>query len=167
MNELLDVVNERDEVVAQRDRQAVHAEHLIHRGVHVFVMNRHRQLLIQKRAQSREYYPGYFDASVGAHVSSGETYEHAAVRETQEELGFVPSRLIHVGDYHAYSDRQRENRRLYLCFYDGKIHFDREEVEAILWFTIEQIEVKVHLGEAFTQGFLTSLQQVKLFLNKL
>ena len=76
--EYLDIVDENDNVIGKDTRKAVHANYMIHRGVHIFVVNSHGQILIQKRSMNKDYYPGYFDISVGAQVSSGESYEEAA-----------------------------------------------------------------------------------------
>src|SRR4030042_2122336 len=111
MDEYLDIVDEHDNVIGKDLRENVHKAHQIHRGVHVFVINKNGELLVQKRSESRKDRPGYYDASVGAQVQSGESYEEAAFRETKEELGFSPKKLIKICDYKSYSERQRENRR--------------------------------------------------------
>src|SRR5947209_8238880 len=97
--EYMDIVNEDDEVVARGTRAHVHARHLIHRGVHVFVVNARGELLIQRRALAAEPYPGYWDASVGGQVAAGESYLEAARRELHEELGLECDALELVGKY--------------------------------------------------------------------
>ncbi len=58
-----------------------------HRSVHIWIVRRReRALLIQQRAPSKDTWPGYWDASVGGHLSAGESYEDA-YREIEEELG--------------------------------------------------------------------------------
>ena len=55
--------------------------------VHIWIVRRReRALLIQQRAPSKDTWPGYWDASVGGHLSAGESYEDA-YREIEEELG--------------------------------------------------------------------------------
>jgi len=164
MAEYLDIVDENDQVIGRDTRKNVHAQHLIHRGVHVFVINSQGEILVQKRSQKKDYYPGFYDASVGAQVLSGEAYQQAAVRETQEELGFKPQKLIKVGDYQSYSDRQRENRRLFVCFYEGPFKIDKKEVEWVRFYSPEKIEVEIKRGKKkFTEGFKLSFQEYLKF----
>lgn len=165
MPEYLDIVNENDEVIGRDTRANIHTQHLIHRGIHVFVLNSKHEILIQKRAADRDYYPSYYDASVGAQVKSGETYEQSARREMQEELGFQPKKLINICDYHSYSDRQRENRRLFTYIHNGIIKFDRKEVESIQWLSVNKIQAMIDKGEKFTEGFKISFQNYLHYLN--
>lgn len=160
--EYLDIVNEKDEVISRDTRKNVHKKHAIHRGIHVFVINSKNEILLQKRSEKRDYYPGFWDASVGAQVLSGETYEQAAGREVKEELGFEPEDLKKVCDYKSYSKRQRENRRLFVCQAEGPFNFNKEEVELIKFWPTEKIQEEIEKGERkFTEGFKISFHKYK------
>jgi isopentenyl-diphosphate Delta-isomerase len=87
LTEYLDVVNERDEVVDSLPREECVKRGLLHRAVVVFLFNSKGELYLQKRADDVVFYPGFWSASVTGHVSSGETYLEAAIREMKEELG--------------------------------------------------------------------------------
>jgi len=88
-DELFPVVDENDAPVGTERRKIVHARHLRHRSAHVLVFNSAGDVLIQLRSASKDEYPLYWDVSVGGHVAPGETYEQAAQRELQEELGLT------------------------------------------------------------------------------
>lgn len=60
-----------------------------HLVVHVCLFNRDGDMLIQKRTDSKQGWPGLWDVSVGGSVLAGETSPQAAVRETKEELGWT------------------------------------------------------------------------------
>ena len=94
--EYLDIVDIKDKIIGKATRKEIHDMHQIHRGVHVFVVNSKNEILIQKRSNKKDYYPGYYDASVGAQVRSGETYEQAAKRELKEELGVDTVKLKNI-----------------------------------------------------------------------
>lgn len=160
MTEYLDIVNEADEVLSRDTRENVHKNHNTHRGIHVFVLNSRGEILVQKRSMKKDDRPGYYDASVGAQVISGESYEQAAERETKEELGFSPSDLEKICDYHSYSTRQRENRRLFACHSDGPFDIDTEEVESVEFSSIKRIQEEIEKGEKkFTDGFTISFNK--------
>ncbi len=85
--EIFDVVDEQDQVVGQAPRSVVHAQKLLHRAVHIFVFNSRGELLLQMRSALKDEYPLCYTSSASGHLSAGETYEAAAPRELQEELG--------------------------------------------------------------------------------
>lgn len=86
--ELLDLVNEHDEVIGSIPRDEVYAKRLHnYRAVHGFVVNSEGKLWIPRRAAHKKLFPSALDYSVSGHVSAGESYDAAFMRETQEELG--------------------------------------------------------------------------------
>ena len=156
MTEYLDVVDQNDQVIGRETREHVHRAHLIHRGVHILVVNDSGRVLVQRRADSVDNYPGYFDASVGGQVASGESYEQAAARELEEEIGCHDGPLTLVGSYDGYSVRQREKRRVFLHRCCGPFRTDPDIVASIEFFTIEQI-VAMLPSHKITEGFQRSL----------
>ncbi len=156
MTEYLDVVDEDDEVIGVDTREAVHAKHLIHRGVHVIVVASDGRIVVQRRADTKVDYPGYLDCSAGGQVPSGMTYEQAAVAELAEELNCPRGPLVYIGDYGAYSVRQRENRRLFLHRCDGPYPFNTDEVAAVELMTVTELATAM-LEDRVTEGFRRSL----------
>ena len=77
-----------------KDRNAVHRDGDWHRCGHVWIASGDR-VLLQRRAQVKESWPGLWDISVAGHVHAGETSVDAAIREAREELGLTiaPSEL--------------------------------------------------------------------------
>jgi isopentenyldiphosphate isomerase len=92
MWELLDVVDPSGNPLGRaKPRPAVHRDGDWHRTVHVWIVNKKRGLLFQKRSADRESFPGTWDVSSAGHVSSGESPIHAAKKELFEELGIQPA----------------------------------------------------------------------------
>lgn len=90
-DEELDVVDERDEIVGSAGRDEIHRRGLLHRSVHVFLVDGAGRLYLQKRAPWKKEHPLRWDSSASGHVLRGETYEAAACRELAEELGIDAS----------------------------------------------------------------------------
>ena len=67
-------------------RQA-HQQGLWHRSAHVWIYDRTGNILMQKRAQTKDTFPGLWDISVAGHISAGETPTEGALRELKEEIG--------------------------------------------------------------------------------
>lgn len=88
MEERLDIFNPDGEKTGESQTYAdVHLRGLLHRTVHVWLMNSRKEFLLQKRSKDKRAYPDYWDVSAAGHIASGETSLRAAQRETQEELG--------------------------------------------------------------------------------
>src|SRR5258706_2215468 len=86
--ELFIVVDEDDTILEYRTRFDCHHDaSLIHRAVGIILFNDKGQILLQKRSMKKDLNPGMFTISASGHVTKGQTYEEAAKRELEEELG--------------------------------------------------------------------------------
>ncbi len=96
--EILDIVDEKDNVTGAAIRAEIHSKGLIHRAVHIFLFNGQGSVYVQRRSQSKDRFPKKLDSSAAGHVDSGESYEHAASRELKEELGIEgqPTRVLKI-----------------------------------------------------------------------
>ena len=88
MEEKIDVLNELGEFtgkVATRDE--CHQKGLWHRAVYAFIIDKKRNVLLQKRSANKKMWPNMWDVTVGGHVDSNEFGRQALIREVKEELG--------------------------------------------------------------------------------
>lgn len=85
--EPLDVLAEDGRVLEARAREEVHRLGLLHRCVHVFVLDPEGRLWLQRRALDRRLWPGLWTSSASGHLDAGEAEADAARRELREELG--------------------------------------------------------------------------------
>jgi len=85
--ELVEVVDIEDRVIEVVTRQRMRAENLRHRSVAVVVFDSRGRLLIHRRADHKDVWPGHWDLCFGGVVAVGEAYATAAVRELAEEAG--------------------------------------------------------------------------------
>lgn len=69
-------------------KSEIHTKGYFHNTAHVWYYNANSEILLAQRSASKTIYPLLWDISVAGHVDSGETIEEAAIRETQEEIGF-------------------------------------------------------------------------------
>jgi isopentenyldiphosphate isomerase len=83
----IQLLNEYGEPTAQtRGYKEVHQKGLLHRTVHVWLLNSKGQLLLQKRAKEVALYPGQWDVSVAGHLVSPQSSQEGAQAETKQEL---------------------------------------------------------------------------------
>ncbi|MFG3491142.1 MULTISPECIES: NUDIX domain-containing protein [unclassified Streptomyces] len=85
--EILDVVDEQDRVIGRAPRAEVYARGLIHRCVFVRVRDAEGRIFVHRRTPVKLVFPSMYDMFVGGVVGAGESYDEAALREAEEELG--------------------------------------------------------------------------------
>lgn len=71
----------------KKPKPDVHRDGDWHAAAHVWILNKHGQILVQRRSPAKENWPNLWDVSVAGHISAGEEPVEAALREAQEELG--------------------------------------------------------------------------------
>ncbi|MGP4047363.1 NUDIX hydrolase [Streptomyces sp. 2A115] len=86
-DEILDIVDENDEVVGQARRGDAYARGLRHRCAFIQVRDAEGRLFVHRRTPTKLVFPSLYDMFVGGVVGAGETYDDAALREAEEELG--------------------------------------------------------------------------------
>ncbi|MBT2415591.1 NUDIX domain-containing protein [Streptomyces sp. ISL-12] len=86
-DEILDVVDEHDRVVGRSPRGEVYAEGLRHRCVFVQARDARGRIFVHRRTPQKLVFPSLYDMFVGGVVGAGESYDDAALREAEEELG--------------------------------------------------------------------------------
>lgn len=161
--ELLTHVSEDDEqVLGPVQRRVVHGNpSLVHRAVHVLVLSKDGCLLLQKRSRSKDVQPGKWDTSVGGHVGWGQSYEEAARREAEEELGLFLPELNFLYTSRIRNAVESENIRTYWVQQDGPFVPQPEEIDEVRWWTKAQIEAEIGSG-IFTSNFEEEFAAFKL-----
>ena len=142
-DELFEIVDELNQVTGQGTRREIHEGSLRHRAVHMFLVNKHGAVLLQKRSLWKDRQPGKWDSSAAGHLDAGESYEEAVVRELKEELGVSGCGLQKIADFDAGENNGWEFISLYEGRYSGKVRFPAAEVDSVQWFTPEQIQAWV------------------------
>jgi 8-oxo-dGTP pyrophosphatase MutT (NUDIX family) len=86
-DELLDIVDEDDRVIGQSPRGEAYARGLRHRCVFIQARDSEGRVFVHRRTPTKLVFPSLYDMFVGGVVGAGETYDDAALREAEEELG--------------------------------------------------------------------------------
>ena len=134
-DELFDVVDEKDEVVGEATRRQVHSNpNLIHRVVHIWIINDGGEILIQQRSMKKDKAPGQWDISCGGHVRKEHNPELTAERELEEELGIKADCKLIKKYIQGHSD-QTEMVYLYYANHNGPFTFNDGEVEQVKFFS--------------------------------
>jgi len=141
--EEIDLVDEQDNVVGSTTIGSALRTGQLHRAVAVLVIRRDGRYLLQQRSRRDAWHPGLWTLSSTGHVKKGETYEDAASRELQEELGitaglkFVKKHLL--PPYRSSGLTEHEWAAVYEAHTDLPCRADPVEVEGVK--EVEEVEL--------------------------
>ena len=152
--EMIDLVNEQDQVIATKPRSEVIEKKLTNfRLVCVFIVRHDGRVLVPRRAPTKKLYPNALGL-IGGFVQSGETYDQAFRREVFEEteLDIDTTHYICLGTANPW----RNNTMGFVCAYQintkNKISFISPEFSELLWLTPQEIRQKIDDGEKVTKN---------------
>jgi len=162
-DELFDVVDAADRVIGRAARGEVHRRGLRHRSVHVFLFNSRGELFLQKRAATKDTFPGCYDSSASGHLDVGESYDACAARELEEELGLTAAdapTLTPLFKLPAGPETGWEHVMFYTCQTDAPPRPNPREIESGRFFTLAEVLAMVQEDSSrFAPGFLKILAQ--------
>ena len=86
--EYLDILDENGNKTGEKkSRRDVHSKGYWHKGVHIWIINSKKELLVQRRSANKDVYPNKLYISVAGHPVSGEDEIEGIKREFKEEIG--------------------------------------------------------------------------------
>lgn len=148
MEENVVLVNEQNEPIGLMPKMEAHRLGVLHRAISVLLYNSHGDMLIQQRAASKYHWPLIWSNACCTHPRENEEFIACASRRIEEELGIkVVLEEIHRFIYRA-EDKQTgmieyEYDVVYQGIYDGEIRYNSEEIEAIRWVSIHELETEI------------------------
>lgn len=149
--EILDIVDEKGVPTGKTiEREIAHRQGIRHRTAHVWIIRKkgsNIQILLQKRSEEKDSYPGCYDISSAGHIPAGVDFIASALRELKEELGVEVEAqdLIYCGQRHfefkeifygkLFHDNQISNVYiLWLDYNEDEFILQKEEVSQVKWF---------------------------------
>lgn len=140
--ELVDIVDEYDNVLRTVSRVEMRRDRLRHRAVFILVRNSAGKVLIHRRSEAKDLWPGWWDVAVGGVVASGEAYDEAARRELREEVG-IEAEPTEVSSG-TYDDPDVSLiARCYTVCHDGDVRPQDGEVAEFLWVGLEELSERL------------------------
>ncbi|MFS1538302.1 MAG: NUDIX hydrolase YfcD [Candidatus Phlomobacter fragariae] len=142
--EWIDIVDDKNKVIAQATREQMREENLLHRAAYIVVHDGMGKILIQRRTEMKDIYPCLLDATAGGVLISGETMLAAARREAEEKLGIADVPFAEHGLFYYETIKCRVWGGLFSCVSHGPFALKEAEVESVFWFTPEEIHARSH-----------------------
>lgn len=143
--ELLEVLDYNGNSTGQiLDKEQIHQLGLYHKEVAIFLINDKKEILLQKRASTKQIEPNKW-AWHGGHVIALEENIDAIIRETKEELGID----LDKDSIKLLLELRRDkmpNKQFTFAYYAfcnypvHKFNIQKEEVSAIKWFSFSDFK---------------------------
>ena len=159
--ELFDILNEDgSKTGVVKERGVAHREGALHGTVHIWIVRENDKsgydVLLQKRSDNKDSYPGCYDISSAGHISAGDGVMESALREFEEELGLSAqpeqlelfgTTLVKFGTTFAgkiFRDNEFSNDFVYRQTVDiGKLKLQESEVAEVCWMDYEECREKI------------------------
>ncbi|MFM2071285.1 MAG: putative Nudix hydrolase YfcD [Actinomycetota bacterium] len=138
-DEMVDIVDDNDQVIHTVSRREMRAGRLLHRAVFIAVVHPDGRLLVHRRSESKDLWPGWWDIAVGGVVAAGESYEDGARREVAEEIG-VNTEPEPIGGGRFVDDDVALLGRCFRVTHAGPFTFADGEVVEAQWVTRDELE---------------------------
>lgn len=155
--ELFDIVDENGEPTGViKPRNIVHGNGDLHRTSHVWVVRENNKsgldVLLQKRSENKDSFPGCFDISSAGHIPAGEGYVDSALRELEEEIGIEATseeleeccirRISNENIFHGKLFIDNQVTRVYRLKRNNlkleDLQLQKEEVECAIWMDYQE-----------------------------
>lgn len=142
--ELVILVNEKDEQIGLMPKMEAHEKGLLHRAFSVFVFNDKNELMLQQRALDKYHSPGLWTNTCCSHQRLGESNIEAGKRRLQEEMGFttdLKETLSFI--YKAPFDNglsEHEFDHILLGNYNAEPDINPQEVAQWKWMDMEDVK---------------------------
>ena len=161
------LVDELDNEIGTKEKMQAHKEALLHRAFSVFIFNKKRELLLQRRALKKYHSPGLWTNTCCSHPRPNEILINAAKRRLVEEMGFDCDLFYQFNFiYKASLDQgmtEHELDHVYFGTYEGEIIINPEEVSEYKFVSITELEININKQpHLFTEWFKIVFEKVKI-----
>lgn len=151
-------------------RSIVHAQGLLHRSVHVLIINKRRELLLARRSTEKDICPGAWDLSAAEHQKPGEAGFQSALRGILEELGIRRATLKvellwqrHRSAYPALNCVDYEETMTFSMRYSGPVDYPDGEVCDTKWVPLDGLRAFIKASQHPTTPWMRrDLQMLRL-----
>ncbi|MBQ9198024.1 MAG: NUDIX domain-containing protein [Clostridia bacterium] len=160
--EYFDIVDETGQPTGETvSRKEAHEKGILHRTAHVWIVKQtagKTEILLQKRSEEKDSFPGMYDTSSAGHIPAGDEPLASALRELREELGVTAQaddlqyagtfRIQYEKVFHDRLFRDNEVTRVYVYTKPAAAFTLQEsEVSEVRWFDLDEVWNEICAGD--------------------
>jgi isopentenyl-diphosphate delta-isomerase len=158
IEEMVILVNEKDEKIGLMPKQEAHEKALLHRAFSVFIFNDKGELMLQQRAFDKYHSPGLWTNTCCSHQRDGENNVEAGKRRLMEEMGFVTDIKETISFiYKAPFDNgltEHEYDHILVGNFNGIPQLNPAEVANWKWMAVNEVKKDIILNPtSYTEWF--------------
>ena len=158
------LVNGNDQPIGIEEKIKAHKNGKMHRAFSIFIFNKKKELLIQKRAKGKYHSEGLWSNTVCGHPRPNELLINTTHRRLKEEMGFdCPLKKSSKFHYRVvFDDDLMENEidTVFIGKYNGEIKINKNEVSDYKWVSLKKLKEDILFdNEKYTVWF-------KIIINK-
>lgn len=158
MEELVVLVDEKDNQIGLMPKMEAHEKAVLHRAFSVFIFNEKGELMLQQRAASKYHSPLLWTNTCCSHQRDGESNVQAGRRRLQEEMGFTTDlKEVFSFVYKAPFDNgltEHELDHVMIGRFEDKPNINKEEVEDYKWMQLADVKSDIENNPSiYTEWF--------------
>jgi len=143
-SELIFVVDENNNPQKPQVRSFAHKNNYWHRTSGIWVVNKDKEILCQKRSMKKDSNPGIWEAFFGGHLLANEEYIDNAVGEVGEELGLTikADELIPYKVLASDKPTHREFQGIFVLPLEKEnidFQYEKDEIDELSWKSIDEL----------------------------
>jgi isopentenyldiphosphate isomerase len=156
MERITDILDENGTVIATNSLDEAHAKGLLHRSIHILVIDDSKRIFIRRRPASKLVYPNLWTSSVGTHVLKDMDPDVIAQTALKDFLG-LDAPVQRLGERHVQDDFENEVITFYICKANSIALLNPDESSEGAFTAIEQIQQLGETGQT-TPHLLSALE---------
>lgn len=141
------LVDANDNEIGTEEKLLAHKLGRLHRAFSVLIFNAERQLLLQKRADSKYHCGGLWSNTCCSHPRPGESLEDAAHRRLMEEMGMDAElkEVFHIKYRADFANGLTENEidHVFVGISNKMPIPNREEVSRFKWVNLDELKADI------------------------
>lgn len=158
MEEMVVLVDEKDNPIGLMEKMEAHRKALLHRAFSVFIINDKGEILLQRRALGKYHSAGLWTNTCCSHQRQGESSIEAGKRRLMEEMGMeVELKELFWFIYKAPFDNgltEHELDHVMIGYSNQNPKINKQEVEQWRWDSLQNIKKDIEINpNIYTQWF--------------
>ena len=138
---LVDIDDNELEVMSKSES---HSSPNLHRAFSIFIYNKNKEILIQKRASHKYHSPGLWANACCSHPRIKENIKLSAIERLKDEVGIETDieelfSFIYMNKFHD-TLYEYELDHVFLGKYDGAVILNKEEASEYKWISINDLK---------------------------
>ncbi len=142
-NSFVILVDKKDREIGKEEKIKAHKEGKLHRAFSIFIFNKKRELLLQKRQTGKYHSPGLWSNTCCSHPRPGKDIKKEAEKRLKEEMG-IETNLKEVFSF-IYKTKvgnliEYEFDHVFFGKFDGKPKPNKKEVKDWKWQNLKDLK---------------------------